>query len=82
MEYQIEIKSQAIKDGKKIHQKSLKRIFDKIELLSDNLQGDVKRLTNHAPEYRLRVGDYRVLFEVENDTVKIYRIKHRKNAYK
>ncbi len=82
MQYPIEIKPQAVKDGKKIPTKQLERIFDKIELLSDNLQGNVKRLTNFTPEYRLRIGNYRVLFEIEHDVVVVYRIKHRKSAYK
>ena len=82
MSYQIEIKPQAIKDGKKIPQNMLKRIFERIELLSNNLQGNVKRLTNFSPEYRLRVGDYRILFELENNTVVIYRIRNRKDAYR
>jgi len=60
----------------------LKTIFSKIEALSDDLQGDVKKLTNFTPEYRLRVGDYRVLFETENDKVTIYRIRHRKEIYR
>ena len=82
MSYQIEIKPQAIKDGKKIPQNMLKRIFERIELLSNNLQGNVKRLTNFSPEYRLRVGAYRILFELENNTVVIYRIRNRKDAYR
>ena len=45
------------------------------------LTGDVKKLTDHTPEYRLRVGDYRVLFEVEGSTVVVYRVLHRKDAY-
>ena len=35
-------------------------IIKDIEAMSDDLAGDVKRLTNFTPEYRLRVGDYRV----------------------
>ncbi len=46
-----------------------------------DLQGDVKRLTNFTPEYRLRVGDYRVLFELAEQTIIIYRVKHRSKAY-
>lgn len=53
-----------------------------IEALSNNLRGDVKKLTDFTPEYRLRVGDYRVLFETENDKIIIYRIRHRKEVYK
>jgi len=60
----------------------LKTIFSKIEALSDDLQGDVKKLTNFTPEYRLRVDDYRVLFETKNDKVTIYRIRHRKEIYR
>ncbi|VAX35587.1 3'(2'),5'-bisphosphate nucleotidase [hydrothermal vent metagenome] len=56
----------------------LKHIFVKIECLQKGLEGDVKRLTNFTPEYRLRVGSYRVLFEVDNNQIKIYRIMHRK----
>ena len=82
MIYVIEIKPKAIKDGKKIPRQILKNIVQKIEQMQNDLQGDVKHLTNFTPEYRLRVGDYRVLFEVEDESIKIYRIKHRKNAYK
>ena len=32
--------------------------------MSGGLKGDVKRLTNFTQEYRLRVGDYRILFEI------------------
>ena len=54
----------------------------KIEALGNDLAGDVKTLTNFTEEYRLRVGNYRVLFEVEGGKVVIYRVLHRKDAYK
>jgi mRNA interferase RelE/StbE len=49
--------------------------------MKDDLAGDVKRLTNFTPEFRLRVCEYRVLFEVEGNKVLIYRVRHRKDAY-
>ena len=82
MEYKIKFKPKAIRDCKSIDKKRLKLIFSKIELLSDSLQGDVKQLTNFTPEYRVRVGDYRVLFETEKDQIIIYRIMHRKAVYR
>lgn len=66
MKYQVEFKPRALKDCKDIDKSILKTIFSKIEALSDDLQGDIEKLTNFTPEYRLRVGDYRVLFETEN----------------
>lgn len=58
-----------------------RRVLGKIRGLENGLSGDLKRLTNFTPEYRLRVGDYRVLFEIEGDRVIIYRIRHRSRAY-
>jgi mRNA interferase RelE/StbE len=44
-----------------------RRIDSKIQRLSNDLAGDVKRLTNFTPEFRLRVSDWRVLFDVDDD---------------
>lgn len=81
MNYQVEFKPKAIKDLQSLPAEVQSRVLIKIELIQNNLTGDVKRLTNYTPEYRLRVGDYRVLFEIEEDILVIYRVKHRKDAY-
>lgn len=82
MKYEINFKPTSIKDLKKIDKQNQKNIIDKIEKMSDNLTGDIKKLTNFTQEYRLRVGNYRVLFEIENNKIIIYKIKHRKDSYK
>jgi mRNA interferase RelE/StbE len=82
MQYEIRFKPRALKDGKKIPNQELAHIFEKIDALGNDLSGDVKHLTDFYPEYRLRVGNYRVLFEVEGSNVVIYRIRHRKDIYK
>ncbi|MBT3368040.1 MAG: type II toxin-antitoxin system RelE/ParE family toxin [Nitrospina sp.] len=82
MKYRIEFKPRALKDCRKISKFELAHIFEHIENMSGGLKGDVKRLTNFTPEYRLRVGDYRILFEIEEEQLTIYRIRHRKDVYK
>lgn len=82
MNYQIDFKPRAVKDLKKLPPQDNRQIVKKIEAMQSDLAGDVKRLTNFTPEYRLGVGDYRVLFEIEGQTVVIYRVLHRKDAYK
>jgi mRNA interferase RelE/StbE len=77
----VEFKPRAVKDLEALERKVAQRVLEKIRGLENNLAGDVKRLTNFTPEYRLRVGDYRVLFEIEGDRVIIYRILHRGGAY-
>ncbi len=59
-----------------------RRVVARLRLLEDNLGGDVKRLTNHNPEYRMRAGDWRALFEVAQDEIIVYRILHRREAYR
>lgn len=58
-----------------------KRILKKIgELEKNPFLRDVKRLKGE-PLFRLRVGDYRVIFEIDKNTIKILKIGHRKNIY-
>jgi mRNA interferase RelE/StbE len=81
MIYKIQFKRKAIKELQKLPKHEAERIIEKISVLQNNLIGDVKKLTNFTPEYRLRVEDYRVLFEIENDRIIIYHIKRRGEAY-
>ena len=80
--YKAEFKPRALKDLKTIPLNDARKLLEGVERMQDGLEGDVKRLTNHTPEYRLRVGVFRVLFELDNDRIVIYRIRHRKDAYK
>jgi len=83
MMYEIELKPRAGKDLRSIGNIQAARIADALEALADGLKGDVKRLANFTPEYRLRVGDYRVLFEIEEkNRIVVYRVRHRREAYR
>jgi mRNA interferase RelE/StbE len=67
---------------KAIAEKESAKIHEAVMALKIGLAGDVKKLVNHVPEYRLRVGSWRVLFEIEKDTIVIARILDRKEAYR
>ena len=82
MPREIEIRRKAEKDLRAIPKTDGQRITKAVLALRSGLTGDVKRLTNFTPEYRLRVGDWRVLFDVEADQITIYRILHRRDAYR
>ena len=83
MNYTVELKPRAIKDLKHLQKQDASRIADALERLQSDLTGDVKKLTNFMPEYRLRVGQFRVLFEIENETrIIVYRVVHRREAYR
>jgi mRNA interferase RelE/StbE len=79
--FRITYRSTALKDLDGLHPKFAAGIVRKIGRLAGGLQGDIKRLKEHDPAYRLRMGDYRVLFDVEGDEIIIGRVKHRRDAY-
>ncbi len=79
----INIRKSAIKDLGKIDYKNKEQIHSKIgELKNFPSISNVKKLTNFEPAYRLRVGDYRILFDVSDNTIEIGRVLHRKDSYK
>ncbi len=84
--YTIIFTESAKKDLKKIDRSISKIIEKKIEQLtlhSDRL--DIKKLVGFKdPTYRLRINDYRVIYEIKNDEIVILviAIKHRKDVYK
>jgi len=80
--YEIRFKPRSLKDLRKLPGHQQQRVVEKIERMAENLAGDVKRLTNFTPEYRLRVGEYRVLFEIEGSAIVIYRVRHRRDVYR
>jgi mRNA interferase RelE/StbE len=82
MKYRIELKPKAEKDLKGLSALNRGRVVERLRWLEEDLRGDVKRLSNHTPEYRMRAGDYRVLFEVAENRIVVYRILHRGEAYR
>ena len=57
------------------------QIVRKIYRFENGLTGNIKRLRQADFGYRLRMGDYRILFDVEDDTIIIQKIGHRKDVY-
>jgi mRNA interferase RelE/StbE len=81
MKYFIEFKPRAVKDLQSLSKQMQGKILEKIQSMENDLAGDVKKLTNFTPEYRLRVGNYRVLFEIEDSNIVVYRVKSRDKSY-
>jgi mRNA interferase RelE/StbE len=71
-----------IEDLKSISEPFKTKLHDKI-LEPKNFPNlsNIKKLTNFEPAYRLRVGDYRILFDILDETVIIGRVLHRQNSY-
>jgi mRNA interferase RelE/StbE len=79
--YRIEYGSTALSNLDSLGEKVRTQVLRKIERLKSGLHGNIKHLRRADVAYRLRTGDYRILFDVEGDVIVIRRIGHRKNVY-
>ena len=82
MQYKIEFDKRAVKFIAKQPKPQRERIFKAIYKLPDN--GDIKAMQGHQNTYRLRVGDYRILYTVDNDVliVRVIEVGNRGDIYK
>lgn len=85
MSYKIEFKLSVEKDLKQIEGIFHQSIFKKIENLKKFPQTpNIKKLSTVENYYRLRCGNYRIIFQVDSMNMKIviFYIRHRKDVYK
>lgn len=84
--YEIRIRETALNKLKSLRNDDKTRIFQKIEELGRNPfeKNNVKKLVEFDISYRLRVGDYRILFERDDSIhiIDIIDIRHRKESYR
>jgi len=76
-------KDQAKAQLRAIDQTTALRILHALAHLIATGEGDVKRLQDiEPPEFRLRVGDYRLRFHDLGHTLEVTAVKHRREAYR
>ncbi len=83
MGYKIEYDPKAVKQLQKLNKHEASKILDGIEVYaSDPIKTKIKKLkTPFDGAYRLRIGDYRVVFYEEEGLMLISKIAHRKQVY-
>jgi mRNA interferase RelE/StbE len=84
--YQIIISESALKQLRKIQKPAVKKIGTAIDSLSENPRpvGNKKLKGTQEGLYRIRIGDYRVIYAIEDkiQVVDIRQIGHRKDIYR
>ncbi|HJX31170.1 MAG TPA: type II toxin-antitoxin system RelE/ParE family toxin [Thermodesulfobacteriota bacterium] len=80
--FKIEFSKTAAKDYKKLP-RDYKALIDlALQKLSNGLPVDIKPITGERDSYRIRVGKYRILFVVIEDTLVVTKIGPRGDVYK
>jgi len=83
--YTIELGPAAQRDLKVLPHEILQRVSRKIDSLADNPRPPgVEKLSGSENSYRIRVGDYRILYEIRDRVllIVVVRIRHRREAYR
>jgi len=81
MRFPIEFLPVALAQLRALPRDARRLIGGKIDRMQDDLAGDVKKLRGFKDKYRLRAGNYRVLFELEGGTIVVYDVGDRKDIY-
>ncbi len=85
LKYRVEFRRSAAKALKKISRSDRKKLKDRIDSLAKNLQDATStKMKGDNPFHRIRVGDYRIIFEIHESTliILVLNIGHRKEVYR
>lgn len=83
--YEIKWKRSAERELRGIDKQYIPKILEAVEsLVNDPFPMKHRKLHGAETSYRIRVGDYRVIYQVDtvNKLVVIYHVRHRKEAYR
>jgi mRNA interferase RelE/StbE len=83
--YEVLIERTAEHDLKSLSINLFDRIVPRIKALADNPRpAGCHKLTGSKNDWRIRIGDYRVLYEIDDarKRVRIFRIRHRREVYR
>jgi mRNA interferase RelE/StbE len=83
--YRVELTRSAEKDLRRIDRFRVALLYEAIERLGDNPRPHgSKKLVGADRTYRIRVGDYRIVYEIEDAVlvVLVIRVAHRREAYR
>ncbi|MEI6167066.1 MAG: type II toxin-antitoxin system RelE/ParE family toxin [bacterium] len=82
--YRVELKKSVLKDFDSIPKKDLHRIILAIESLTDDPRPPQSRKLSGLEQYRLRQGNYRILYSIKDDLLIVFvvAVGHRKEIYR
>lgn len=83
MKYRLLYTQRAAKDIERLDRKVRERIGKTLLRYAHDPLNHAERLTQpQVGSYRFRVGDYRIVFDIDGDQVVVLRVGHRREIYK
>ena len=85
MAYQVELRPAALRDFNRLPLETQRRIRPAVDRLATNPRPPgVEKLAAQVKRYRIRVGDYRIVYEIRDAVllIMVFRIAHRREIYR
>jgi mRNA interferase RelE/StbE len=83
MKYKIVFTRRAIKDISSLEPEVKDRIAEALTKYSEDPLGYAKKMVDPSlGTYRFRIGDYRIIFDIEDEEIVILRVGHRREIYR
>lgn len=81
MRYELFISEEARQQLRELPDEIRRNIGYRLQLLQNDLAGELKALEGQRSRYRLRVGTHRILFRLDGARIEVYSVKQRQDAY-
>jgi mRNA interferase RelE/StbE len=83
MNYKIVFTRRATKDISKLQPEIKEKIGDALKRYGEDPLNHARKMVDPSlGNYRFRIGDYRVIFDIEGDEIIVLRVGHRKEIYR
>jgi mRNA interferase RelE/StbE len=83
--YEVYLERAAERDLRRLSVEEFHRIIPRIKALAENPRpSGSRKLSGSRNDWRIRVGEYRVVYEIEDDAeeIRVMRIRHRREVYR
>jgi len=81
--YKIDWSEESRADVRRLDKPTAMRVFEVLLRFATSGEGDVTQLHGDlAGQWRLRIGDYRLIFTLSGETLRVHSVRHRSVAYK
>ncbi len=83
--YEVYLEHAAERDLKKLQAEEFRRIIPAIKSLANNPRpSGCRKITGSKSDWRIRIGEFRIIYEIDEKekAVRIFRVKHRREAYR
>jgi len=80
--FQLVISNRFRRDLRRLDTQIHARILEALEQLQENPHQGSKLTNVDIGAWRIRVGDYRIRYDIEDDRILLYRVLHRRDIYR